>query len=246
MNTAWEIDHRKARKKSATTITTDLLDIGFRGLSDTLNMVNDLVASGLKSGSKISNCNCGCECQGSLMDCCTCGKLSASVDIDVQARLGERRMVSFLIENNRSSPQEVELQVPILIDGCGERLQPGQNFRFDPPKFVIPPCHCQRVKLAIDLIPPFKECTAYYAEIRMTGHCMDEKICLGIYVQPDNYVDHFTLTDSCRPKKGEFVEFASCGPCHCECGDCSCECCVNTKSYYLCDPTGTAFERIPQ
>ena len=235
MNTAWEIDKNNARRKTASNITTDLLDIGFKGLSDTLNIVNNLMSSTLSAGSSRKNCNCGCECESSLMDCCNCGDLHANVDIEVTARPGERRIVSFLIENNKSSPQDILLEIPIIIDGCGERIQPRQNFLFNPQKFVIPPCHCQRVTLAIDLLPPFKECTAYYAEIRISGNCIDEKICLGIYIQPDNYVDHFTLTDSCRPKKGEFIEFESCGSCDCECGSTNCDCCTQTKTYYICE-----------
>lgn len=242
MGTAWEIDNPRIRKKSTANITTDLLDIGFKGLSDTLNVVNDLIASSLRQGSKTNNCNCGCEGQASLMDCCTCGSLNASVDIEVHARPGERRIVAFLIENNKSVPQEITLEVPILIDACGERLEPSKNFVFQPRNFVIPACGCQRVKLAIDLVQPFKECTAYYAEIRLSGHCMDERICLGIYVQPDNYVDHFTLTDACRPKKGKFMEFASCGPSDCGCGDCSCECGTRTNTYYLCAKGDSRYE----
>ncbi len=245
MSTTWQLNRPKSSRKSTANMTTDLLDIGFRSLTDTLNIVNDLVSSTLGQGQKANTCHCGCGCQSDPMDCCSCGGLNASVDIEVHARPGERRIVSFLIENNKSSPQEIVLDVPIVIDGCGERLEPSRNFIFHPQKFVIPACQCQRVKLTLDLIPPFKECTAYYAEIRLTGNCLGEKICLGIYVQPDDYVDHFTLTDSCRPKKGEFIKFASCGPSDCECDDSSCECCTRTKTYYLCGHTGTRFENVP-
>ncbi len=244
MSTPWQMNSQRTGRKSTVNRTTDLLEIGFRGLSDTLNIVNELVSSTLKQGQGTNKCNCGCGCHSDPLECCNCGGLNASVDIELHARPGERRIVSFLIENNKSSPQEIVLDVPIVIDGCGERLEHSRNFILYPQKFVIPPCHCQRVKLSIDLVPPFKECTAYYAEIKLSGNCVDEKICLGIYVQPDDYVDHFILTDSCRPKKGEFIEFASCGHSDCQCGDCSGECCTTTKTYYLCGQTDANFENV--
>lgn len=235
MATAWDIKDRNIKKKSTTSRTIDLLDIGFRGLTDTMNIVNELIDTNLFVKSKSSNCGCGCDCEcgGSAMDCCECGVLHAAVDIEIQARPGERRMVAFLIENNKSGPQDISLEVPVIIDACGNRLEAGKNFNFSPQKFVIPPCECQRVKLAIELTPPFEECTAYYAEVRFVGTCVDEKICVGIYIEADNYVDHFALTDHCRPKKGEFVEFTSCETC--KCSDRNCGCCSKTKSYYICE-----------
>ena len=233
MATAWDMKDRNSRNKSVTDRTIDLLDIGFRGFKDTMNIVNELVDTNLFTNKKSSNCGCGCECESSAMDCCECGVLHAAVDIEIQARPGERRMVAFLIENNKSVPQDILLEVPIIIDACGNRLEGEKNFKFSPQKFVIPPCECQRVKLAIDLTAPFKECTSYYAEIRFVGNCIDQKICLGIYIEADNYVDHFTLTDHCRPKKGKFVEFTSCDICGCD--NRTCGCCSKTKSYYICE-----------
>lgn len=225
MSTSWEVDKRLSPKQKNTNPTTDLLEIGFKGITDTLNIVDKLMSNAFQSNSSKSSCLC--ECMDPRMDCYTCGPLKSDTDLKLEARLGERRVLFLLVENNKNVPQQVTVQTNLIMDACGNTPDAIENILISPTTFVIPACQCQRLRIAIDVATPFQDGMVYYVEIRLTGECIDELVTLGIWVQPDHYADHYVLVDPCRPKKGKFVEFHNC----------DCGCCSEPKTYYVCDET---------
>jgi len=237
MNSTWEIDNRsrRASKQKSDSSPLDLVKLGLKGLDSTINIIDDLLnAASIGTSSQGCNCggNCTCECMDPMMECYSCGPLKSTTDLTLETRLGERRMLSFLVENNKEIPQTISVGVSLLMDSCGNTIDGGREiFSFSPSTFVIPECQCLRIRMAVNIHQPLQEGHVYYAEIRITGQCAEEKITLALYVQPDNYIDHFTLIDPCRPKKGKFVEFHNC----------DCGCCSEGSTFYICDATGRTF-----
>lgn len=224
MKRTWEVDPKWAdSKKGRRDATRDFLEMGVQSLEDAFNTIDKII--GLSSNWNKSKEKCRCDCMDPMIDCYPCGPLRSDTDIKLETRLGELRVLSILVENNRNVPQEVKLDVKTIFDACGNMLENKREvIRFAPDSITIPACDCQRAMIVVHVRPPFDDGQVYYAEIMVSGDCFDEIVSLGIWVQPDHYIDHFVLTDPCRPKKGKFVEFRNC----------NCDCCSEGKLYYVC------------
>lgn len=203
----------------------DLLEIGLRGLSDSMQVIDRLIKQPAKKRRQKSHCHC--TCMDPMMDCYPCGPHRSDTDLRLEARLGERRLLSILFENNRKVSSQVTMNLAVLMDACGNVLEGNELIALQPRTFTLQPGECRRVRLGVNLVPPFEEGQVYYAEIRVDGDCCAEAISLGIWVQPDHYADHHSLCDPCRPRIGRFVEFHNC----------DCGCCSEGKAYYICRRT---------
>lgn len=221
MKSKWEMNPKwKSSGKDSSEMGKDLIDAGLLGLETIIGSIDNMISTSSGSSRK----RCLHECMDPMMDCYPCGPLQSDTDLKLEARLGERRLLSILVENNSKISQNVTVKVSKIIDACGNLLEPGRNILFVPQEISLSAGECQRVQIAIDVRPPFQESSIYLVEIKISGPCVEEIITLALWVQPDNYVDHLVLTDDCRPGKGRFYEFRNC----------ACGCCAEGKTYYLC------------
>lgn len=211
----------KPSRKDSSEIGRDLLmDAGLLGLETILGSIDNMISTSSGSSRK----RCLHECMDPMMDCYPCGPLKSDTDLKLEARLGERRILAILVENNSKIEQNLTLKVSKIMDACGNLLEHGRNIIFVPEKLSLNAGECRRVQIAINIQPPFEDSSVYLAEITIDGSCTKEVITLAIWVQPDHYVDHLVLTDDCRPGKGRFYEFRNC----------DCGCCAEAKTYYMC------------
>ena len=221
MKSTWEMDPKwKSARKDSPGIGKDLFDAGLLGLETIIGSIDDMISTSSVSSRK----KCLHECMDPMMDCYPCGPLESDTDLKLEARLGERRILSILVENNSKTKQSLTVEVSKIMDACGNLLDQDGSILFAPDELSLNAGECRRVQIAVNVQPPFQDSSIYLAEIKILGSCVEEIITLALWVQPDNYVDHLVLTDDCRPGKGRFYEFRNC-----ECG-----CCAEGKIYYIC------------
>lgn len=222
------------REKTVTNMfdaASELVSIGLKSFSDSLNAINRISDINKKPG-KTRTCHC-CDCMDThqWLDCLPCGQQISSTDLSLTARMGERRRLSIVLENNKSGSVAYAIQIENLMDACGNVISNDQLFQISPPKGVIATCACVRIDLFINLEAPLQAGQVYYADIKLSGDCGCNSVSLGIWVEPEGIADFLALCDHCRPRKGKFVEFHNC----------DCGCCSEGRKYYLCNEhTGTS------
>ena len=221
MKSTWEMNPKwKTSGKDSSGMGKDLFDAGLLGLEALIGSIDSMISTSSGSVGR----RCLHECMDPMMDCNPCGPLESDTDLKLEARLGERRVLSILVENNSKINQSLNLKVSKTMDACGNLLEHGRNIRFVPEEMTINAGECSRVQIAINMQPPFQDGSIYLVEIKVLGSCVEELLTLALWVQPDNYVDHLLFTDDCRKGNGRFYEFRNC-----ECG-----CCAEGKTYYIC------------
>jgi len=232
MNRHWEQEYKsypryKSKKSGGNLMVStglDLLEIGLRGMSAALDSITEMSGSlSPKKKHPHKDYNC-CECMDidPWRDCYSCGPLMSTTDLKLEARPGERRHLSILIENNREVSSNFSISMQRLMDVCGQTLESQELITFTPSSGTLAPCECLRIDIWINMQPPFSSGQAYYGEIAINGSCCAKTVSLGIWIKPEHLVDHLVLCDHCRPKCGRFVEFSDCGYCG------------PSRQYYMC------------
>ena len=195
--------------------TNDLIDTGLELQEKALRLGLDFLGN---TFSAKGNCCDFCDSH------CQCGRWDSNAEIKVQTRLGETRKISFLVENNRSTPVNVQMTTGPLIDSDGQDLQLNW-VSFNPQKFALQSCECQGVEATLVIKPPLQDDRAYYTEFGLEG-CPTDPITVGVLVQAADLYDYYSLCDNCKPRKGRFIEY-----CEYEC----CGCCEKCSRYYMCE-----------
>lgn len=154
--------------------------------------------------------------------------MSPSADISLDTRIGERRIVSILIENNTSRPCEYDMTLKLLVDSCGRAIEPKRAIVFSPDKGKIPAYECQKVDAIIEIDQGiFEPNQCYYAEICIDADCKKGCTSMAIWTKHDSKIDSLILSDHCRPRVGKFVEISH--------GSCGCGCCGSPRCLYICN-----------
>ena len=236
MNNTFEMKSGKAA--SSASRSTDMGELN-NALLNLFNIGMKSVSNAIQNiGTKSNTGKCGCG--DAWCDCYPCGPLTSDTDLRVEGRMGERRLMSFIIENNKKEDCNVKLSVVAFFDACGNSYNPDKCIILLPDSLTIKPESCTRVRVGVNFTTPLDDGQVYYAEIKVEGACCAENISLGIWVEPDNYADFLTYCDPCKPKLGKFVDFVNC-----ECGgsgssDCGCGCYSRARSYYVCPDSAPA------
>jgi hypothetical protein len=176
-----------------------------------------LARVGIQHGSCGSLCGNGiprkCQCDRQQLawqqQCCSESSESewyATTDIKLEARIGERRIVPFAIENNRPKAAQIALRVdPQWIDASGHTAA-AAPIAFSPGKTVVlGPGETTNVEAIIEVRAPLQEDRVYYARILLDG-CAAEPISLGLLVLSDS-LRHRFVCDPCRMRRSPSVEF---------------------------------------
>ena len=209
-----------------TNAMSDMATASFDNLRQIIKSVN-LLGESLNVG-RNSKKHCGCGCGGfdsHCMTCAPCGPATSSTDMTLETRLGERRRLTILIENNQKKESNFNISVAKIIDACGEEITNNELITFYPNEGNIPACKCQKVETLVDIGTNLQPGMVYYVEIKIDGQCCSNEISLGIWVDQETMIDGLVLCDPCKPRKGKFIEFS----------ECTCGCCDNSTKYYLCD-----------
>lgn len=225
------------------TAAGDMMQLGLRSFQETIDRFNDWMnqiaqaAQAMPGPAKSRGhrrCDCNCDCCTCMeadpwLECLPCGPKTSNTDVTLEARTGEVRKISLLLENNTSRDCTFALRVNTLMDGCGETLEGANLITFPTPTGVLAPCQCRKVDVLISLQPPFQGGQVYYADICIDhAECNRECVTVGIWVKPDSLVDHLMLCDHCRPRTGRYVEFVPC----------DCGCCSPGRRFYVCRESG--------
>jgi hypothetical protein len=235
MGTNWELNAPLAGKPSASQtsdlvkIAGDLFQIGFKGLNDAMNLLKTVNFTPMPDAKGGNKCGCAHCCPDPWIDCLPCGPLTSTTDIKLEGRFGESRIASILLENNTQGECKFKVGFANFMDGCGQKIDPGNVIQASPMEGSIPPCSCKKIGLMVNLLPPFKPSQVYYGEIRLDTHCDSKVITFGIWIKPDTLVDYLALCNPCYPQKGKLIEVAAC--------DCGCGCCIPARTLYAC-PSG--------
>jgi hypothetical protein len=98
-------------------------------------------------------CGCGekCECRSCRRDDCHCRCCIVDADLVVHTRLGERRVVPILVENDRRREKEVELDLSEFRTKGGSRT--SIFAAVTPTQFVLGPCEEREVLILIEVRP---------------------------------------------------------------------------------------------
>ena len=132
-------------------------------------------------------------------------KPHATTDIQVRTRLGETRIVTFLVENNRSHQAQITFSASPFIDAHGNQTD-GSLVHFVPDSVTLEPGEAQRVTATFTIQAPLTAGRAYFTEFILTG-CPAKPISVAVWVLPENVNDFYALCDQCRRRRGHFVEF---------------------------------------
>jgi hypothetical protein len=132
-------------------------------------------------------------------------KWYATTDIKMEGHLGERRVVPFLVENNRSHQVSIAFRARPWIDAKGHELSKA-TIQFEPEKVVLEPCESVGVKAIINIVEPLEANTAYFAEFILEG-CKAKPISVGLHVHSPCRYEHYATCDPCRRRMAHFVEF---------------------------------------
>jgi len=214
---------------------------GFGLLGETADRINQMVKGkcGCCSCGPVCNCNCSCSCHREkelTCGCCRCGpecrcdctcpchlekrffrhpaaeKWHANIDIPLVTRLGERRIIPFLVENNRPRKVEITFRSGPWIDASGQELN-NIPVAFDPPKASLESGESVAVKATLNINAPLAAGMTYFTEFILEG-CPARPISVGVWVKHEGAYAHYAVCDPCRRRKGRFLEF-----CHDPCAD---------------------------
>lgn len=157
----------------------------------------------------------------------------ATTNIQFKTRLGETRIVTFLVENNRSHQAQITFKATPLVDAHGNQVS-GSFVTFEPKNVTLETGETTRVKATFAIEEPLRPGVSYFTEFILEG-CPAKPISVGILILPENVNEFYAACDSCRRRKGHFVEFCQdpypygrhyshcgshCGYCGSHCGCC--------------------------
>jgi len=123
----------------------------------------------------------------------------------VEARLGETRVVTFLVENNRPHETKITFRARSWLDAFGREL-PGDEIKFEPEDATLPPGEAVGVQAVINVSEPLEAGMAYFTEFILEG-CQTKPISVGLWIQDSGWYDHYAVCDPCRHRRARFVEF---------------------------------------
>jgi hypothetical protein len=125
----------------------------------------------------------GCRCPRCEADDCHCRCCVTNADLLVRGRVGERRVVPLVIENNWRREREIELQLSSWSPTGGDAKVTGELL--PPDKFVLRACEERSVILLVNVeageqpggaeqqgertLPDVRDCLVSYADLRIIG-----------------------------------------------------------------------------
>ncbi len=144
----------------------------------------------------------GCSCPR-CRDDCRCRCCISDADLLVRARVGERRIVPIVIENNWRREREIELELSNWsapstdVKVTGELMQPT--------KFILKPCEEKTVILGVSIgagrsdnereLNDVRDCVVFYADLRIIG-CDMRSVRIAVAVLPRD-CDAFRIDCRC-------------------------------------------------
>lgn len=158
------------------------------------------------------SCGCGNEFK-------TRHHLHATTDIKLETQIGEQRVISFLVENNRPKEATLTFKVGPWLDAEGHAA--AIPVEFTPATATLKPGESVGVRALVKVAEPVEAGMVYYTEFILEG-CSVRPVTIGMLVQSGSCYAHYVLCDECRRPRGRFVEY--CDDCGCErtggCGGC--------------------------
>jgi len=139
-----------------------------------------------------TKCDCGCQgCSKCDRDPCECRCCVNDSDLVLETRLGERRIVTLVIENHWRRERRIELELSSWTTSlAGVTVNAAI---LSPVDFTLPPCGEEQVILSVAVeaagereerrLPDVHQCAVSYADLRIKG-CDLRSIRLAVAVLP--------------------------------------------------------------
>lgn len=139
---------------------------------------------------------CGCE----EKEACHCTCCIVDADVVIYAFLGERRVATFVVENDRSREKDIRVSLGDFTTRAGKPAS-VKGLLLRPTEFKLGPCSSHNVVMVVETeaaaaaggsvrpnpndekIPDIEECTVYYAELRVDG-CEMRPLRIALAVLP--------------------------------------------------------------
>jgi hypothetical protein len=134
---------------------------------------------------------CGCETE----EPCHCTCCIVDADVAVYTHLGETRILTFVLTNDRIRPKSIHVAAGPFLDRTGKPA-PIKGVLFPPTEFELAPCTSKAVVMAIETgplgtpgaipnepIPDVEDCTVYYSDLRIDG-CEMRPLRIAVAILP--------------------------------------------------------------
>lgn len=131
-----------------------------------------------------------CGCEGENPCHCTCCIVDA--DVVIYTYLGERRIFTFIVENERRREKDVQLALGSFTTRAGKPASIKGEL-LSPTEFKLAPCASHTAIMVIDTapgatpvverIPDVEECTVYYADLKVEG-CEIRPLRIAVAILP--------------------------------------------------------------
>jgi hypothetical protein len=179
-------------------------------------------------------------CPDEPRHCCGAGRFSTTTDIKLEARAGEQRVITLLVENNRPSEATVAFKPGPWLDAQGRAV--AIPVEFSPASVTLKAGEAVSIKALVKVMAPAEAGMTYFTEFIMEG-CSYRPITVGLRVQAEGCHDVFVQCDECRPARGRFVEYChGSHNCHEHHDHCGCDnCCRDADPHqHWINPCGCA------
>lgn len=182
----------------ATFISDGLIAPLVQGLSQVaLNFSDTLAARPARAARDRSQKHaCGCATENS----CHCNCCIVDADVAIYAHLGETRIITLLVTNDRLRDKDIRVALGGFTDRAGKPA-PIKGGLFAPTEFKLAPCASQTVVMAIETgplapssgetrpganiekLPDVENCTVYYSDLRVDG-CEMRPLRIALAILP--------------------------------------------------------------
>ena len=143
---------------------------------------------------------CGCEhCEPCGADDCHCDCCVNDADVVIEARVGERRVVSVIVENDTRRPTEVKAELSAFTTRSANEPETLKGAVF-PAAFTLAACDEQVLTIVFESatnigdrksaatkeperIPDVDRCVVYYADLRLEG-CPTRPVRIAVALLP--------------------------------------------------------------
>jgi len=174
----------------ATAVTQGLIAPLVQGFGQ----VADAIGTGLAARSRTNRGAAqehGCGCETAAPCHCTCCVVDA--DVVIYGFLGETRIASFVIKNDRVRAKKITLALGAFTTRAGQPAPVG-GVLLAPTEFELAPCSSRNVVMTVatplakpgapnEPIPDVDDCTVYYSDLRIDG-CEMRPLRIAVAILP--------------------------------------------------------------
>jgi hypothetical protein len=176
----------------ATAITQGLIAPLVQGLGQVADAIGTGLAARSTRTSRGAAQKHGCGCETATPCQCTCCVVDA--DVVIYGFLGETRIASFVVTNDRIRDKKITLALGAFTTRAGKPA-PVKGVLLAPTEFELAPCASRNVVMAIateplgrpgapnEPIPDVDDCTVYYSDLRIDG-CEMRPLRIAVAILP--------------------------------------------------------------